>query len=322
MTEKNKNILVDAVDIARSYGFNITVDDVIDRWSEPHRHWHVLDHLFDMLNDIKELYSDKKINDREYNIMVVAAIFHDIVYNPKRTDNKEKSIQYMNSQLTSKDLFDKSKLSNWRRTEDTIRINEIILGTKIHDSKDSLCKKFNKLDTKILDAQFIEMLDWENKIYKEYEWAGWKRYKKNRIKFLLSYIKDHTHNAINIKNLIDYIKNKKLKIGVYYCEIDKLQDEKDYIDNINKIGDLFDRVIIVVIYNESNYSRDKIGLYNKIKPIGEFKAFNHNSFKNYFDHQKDDFILIKDIELINDYDKDITKYINSHFDIFKTIYYI
>lgn len=187
-----KELLYEAVKIARSYGFNITPEIILERYNEPHRYWHTPEHLNDLFENINELYENSEITYEEYEILLISTIFHDIVYDPKRNDNEEKSVEYMMSTYTENDCpIDK--------------IKEIIIGTKTHISNDPLSIIFNKLDANILDSSFGDMLDWENKIYKEYEWAGQEKYKKGRIEFLQKSIKYHPHNSQNIRQLIDYL---------------------------------------------------------------------------------------------------------------------
>jgi len=305
-----RKLLQNAIETANKYGFVITLEEVIDRYSEPHRHWHTTDHLYDILYGLKELFDEKKINDREYNILLIAAIFHDIIYDPKRQDNEEKSIDYM---MNSYDESNKT-VSSWRKEEDIKQIKEIILNTKNHDSKEGLSKKFNKLDSWILDSQFIEMLDWENKIYKEFKWAGWKKYKKARIEFLLRSIKDHTHNVINIKNLIDYINKKTPKIGVCYYEIDKLPPKDEYVENIDKISNLFDTIIILIVYNPDNYSKSTIKEYGVLSRDNDFLTLRESNVIEYFSHLNGNVTLIKELKYMNKY------HINKEFEDIRTIF--
>jgi predicted metal-dependent HD superfamily phosphohydrolase len=193
---KYKKYLNKAVNICVLYGFDITLSDVISKYSEPHRFWHTVEHLYKLLDGINELYENKKINQTDFNYLNISTIFHDIVYDTRKNDNEEKSVKYMLSKYNN--------IIN----DDVKIIIDIILSTKTHISNNKLCQKFIKLDTQILDSQFIDMLDWENKIYEEYKWVGLKIYKKKRVEFLLGSIKKHKDNEMNIKKLIDYVRIK------------------------------------------------------------------------------------------------------------------
>ena len=291
-----KKLLTYAVKITRSYGFDITVSDVIKCYSEPQRYWHIIGHLYDVLVGIEELYNQKKINQREYYILLIAAIFHDIFYDPKRKDNEEKSVEFMMSKY-NKDIIDHTiAVSDWRIDEDIKKISDLIINTKTHDSIDGLSKKFNKIDTWILDAQFIDMLDWENKIYKEFKWVGWKQYKKSRINFLLSCIKTHTHNVINIKNLIDFINKKVPKTGILYYEIDKLPVIDKFIENTKKRSNLFDDIIVMIVYNSDNYDKDKIKEYAICSEYNEFVALDDKTVIGYIKKQSGDITNVMELK--------------------------
>jgi pantetheine-phosphate adenylyltransferase len=196
-----KKILKKAVEIAKEFGFEISQELVIYHYSESHRHWHTPQHLYEMLQGITILLEEDMINLKEYKILMVAAIFHDIIYDTKRKDNEEQSVEYMLS------LLNRNVIS-----EDVIKIRDIIIDTKRHDSKEKLSKFFNQLDTSIVDAPFMELLDWEDKIWKEYKWFGWETYKEKRLDFLNNYaLKNHPGNEGNLKKLIDYISIKENK---------------------------------------------------------------------------------------------------------------
>jgi predicted metal-dependent HD superfamily phosphohydrolase len=57
--------------------------DLLDRWGEPHRRYHTVNHLAAMLSTLDEW--DAFRNAR------LAAWFHDAVYDPRRPDNEERS---------------------------------------------------------------------------------------------------------------------------------------------------------------------------------------------------------------------------------------
>ena len=62
-------------------------DDLLARWSEPHRHYHTVEHLAAVLGVIAE-YADR-VPDPD--AVRLAAWFHDAVYDPRRVDNEEAS---------------------------------------------------------------------------------------------------------------------------------------------------------------------------------------------------------------------------------------
>jgi predicted metal-dependent HD superfamily phosphohydrolase len=61
--------------------------DLVERWSEPHRHHHTLDHLETVLATVDAHAGEAKDADA----VRLAAWFHDAVYDPRRTDNEDMS---------------------------------------------------------------------------------------------------------------------------------------------------------------------------------------------------------------------------------------
>jgi len=313
--KKLKALLDEAVEISVKCGIDIKADQIIDCYSQSHRYWHTPQHLLEMMEGVKELYKDKKVTQREYFSLMLAAVFHDIVYDPKRNDNEEKSAEYMMSRYDG--------YANPELEKDVLKARDIILDTKTQDSQDGLSRKFNKLDTAILDSQFIEMLDWENKIYKEYKWIGWKQYKKKRIQFLLSSIKGHSHNVLNIKNLIDYIQKKVPKTGICYYEIDKLSPIEEFNEKNRKIEKLFDDIIILLVYKISNdreENRMKIKEYATCSYNDELYALDENSVCGFISKRDGEITVVKELKYMNDYNKDIEKQMSEKIEDFRVIY--
>jgi predicted metal-dependent HD superfamily phosphohydrolase len=72
-------------------------DELLARWSEPHRHYHTLAHLVAVLAAIDQ-YSDYSVQP---SLVRLAAWYHDAVYNPRRLDNEEQSAILAEQQLAS-----------------------------------------------------------------------------------------------------------------------------------------------------------------------------------------------------------------------------
>jgi predicted metal-dependent HD superfamily phosphohydrolase len=72
-----------------------TGDDLIDRWSEPHRRYHTLTHLERML----DVVDDYGAHARDPQSVALACWFHDAVNDPTRHDNENESAELAQSLL-------------------------------------------------------------------------------------------------------------------------------------------------------------------------------------------------------------------------------
>ena len=63
--------------------------ELVERWSEPHRHYHTVDHLSFMLSIVDKF--SREADDPD--VVRLAAWFHDCIYEPERTDNEIKSAE-------------------------------------------------------------------------------------------------------------------------------------------------------------------------------------------------------------------------------------
>jgi predicted metal-dependent HD superfamily phosphohydrolase len=61
--------------------------DLVERWSEPHRQYHTLEHLELVLSTVDSHAGEA----RDADAVRLAAWFHDAVYDPRRTDNEDMS---------------------------------------------------------------------------------------------------------------------------------------------------------------------------------------------------------------------------------------
>jgi predicted metal-dependent HD superfamily phosphohydrolase len=68
---------------------------LLDRWSEPHRRYHTLDHLAAVLAVVGR-YADLA---RDADAVRLAAWFHDAVYDPRAGDNEERSARLAEAEL-------------------------------------------------------------------------------------------------------------------------------------------------------------------------------------------------------------------------------
>ena len=92
--------------------------DLLGRYAEPHRRYHDLAHLADVLHHVDELAE----HARDVHVVRLAAWFHDAVYDPTSSDNEESSARLAETSLAE------------LRVEDAIvaEIARLVRGTAEH----------------------------------------------------------------------------------------------------------------------------------------------------------------------------------------------
>jgi predicted metal-dependent HD superfamily phosphohydrolase len=70
-------------------------DDLIERWNQPHRHYHTGKHLAHVL----QIIDDHGGSASDINAIRLAAWYHDAIYDPYRVDNEEASALLAESTL-------------------------------------------------------------------------------------------------------------------------------------------------------------------------------------------------------------------------------
>ena len=178
------------------FAIRVDVRVLLDKWSESHRHYHNLNHLNDLVAQINESLGDGDINENERDKLLIAALFHDIVYEPDRKDNEERSSNMFINLCGSKDH------------PSILEINRIILDTKNHQPSSKLSEKFMEFDMNIVERDFDELLEWEEGIREEYKMYSNEDYKNGRLEFLESVLYKYPHNMDNLLDLIGWVKSK------------------------------------------------------------------------------------------------------------------
>jgi pantetheine-phosphate adenylyltransferase len=169
------------------------INTVLSMWNESHRSYHSLNHLNDLISQINE--NKSKFSEKEYEKLMLSAIFHDIVYDPSSSTNEENSAEFL-----MECVVDKSN-------EDILEVRQMILDTKTHNSTTNLSKSFNNYDMNIVERDFDQLLDWEKGISEEFSVYPKEQYKEGRLKFLESLLDKYPNNTENLLQLIDYVKS-------------------------------------------------------------------------------------------------------------------
>lgn len=246
--------------IFEEYGIQ-SIDKIALAWQESHRYYHDEEHLAFLLHKIEELHQTQKINEENHKVLVLAAFFHDIVYDPTRQDNEEKSAE----------IFIQLSASH----SNTTLIQEIILDTKKHQGSTELSKQFSALDMAVVtESSFPELLDWEHKIFKEYQFIDYSLYREGRMALVQQFMKEYPQNAVNLGFLIEYIRHRRPTIGVYPGSFYPFHN--GHLNILEKAEKVFDKVIIARGVNPDKDDINKNTIQSnvlKYRQVENFQGF-------------------------------------------------
>jgi len=158
---------------------------VVNAYSAKGRYYHDMNHLYGVIS----MWYDHKHLLKDADAIFFAAIYHDIVYNPKRNDNEEKSSEFFINKVMFK-LIPKEESAKIALT-----VHKAILATK-HNSESKIYYENNKdiqylldFDLEILGTRHESTYEWYRKgVRKEYSMYPLKKYKAGRKAVLESFL--------------------------------------------------------------------------------------------------------------------------------------
>ena len=200
-----------------------------DYWNEPHRYYHNEEHLAFLIQEIEKLFQSGEVNQEERDVLLMSAYYHDVIYDPTCQDNEAKSAELFIQQADSH--------------PNTALVKQIILDTQYHEAEEKLSKIFSELDMKVVSqSSFTELLAWEQKIFKEYQYVDYALYRMGRLEILKAFSKVFTDNRTNLENLIEYVQDFRPKIGIYPGSFNPFH--YGHLNILEKAERIFDKVII------------------------------------------------------------------------------
>jgi predicted metal-dependent HD superfamily phosphohydrolase len=147
--------------------------DIVRAYSEPHRHYHTLDHLeagFKLMDDLFP---------KATPAVKLAYWFHDFIYDTHASDNEEKSAWIAGE-------FIRGNLNHHGHGAE---VASLILATKHHsDVSSENTRILLDVDLSILSEPVEVFNKYEQDIRREYDWVPPEAYKAGRTKVLLSFL--------------------------------------------------------------------------------------------------------------------------------------
>lgn len=237
------------------------ISNIFDRWSEPHRYYHNLNYLSEILDLMRD--EDWTPENGYDKILLYSALFHDAVYDPTRSDNEEKSVKkfdeyvnwyvnlYPDEDTGCKELSD----------EDIETIKGVIIDTKSGIPNSEYSAKFIRYDRyNLLHGDFKTVLSKTLLLFKEQQFMDFIEWREKQIKFLTKFI---TGNK-SIKDVISYLEVWKPNIGVYAGSFNPFH--LGHLNILHKAENIFDKVIIALGVNpEKSKNGDWSDSLNNLK---------------------------------------------------------
>lgn len=189
-------------------------------------------------------------------------MYHDIVYDPQRSDNEKLSALFLDNTLLDEELKNKVK-------------NLILFTTYDRNPENQLEDLFMMADLAIFEKPFNEQLIFEKQIQKEFAWVPLSVYIPKRIEVLEKIRKLHTGDNDPIAKtgkLIHYLKNKKWNIGVYAGSFYPFHI--GHYNVLKQAEKVFDKVII--LNSSETRIKSKTGFIWDEKKYGELNPIFDN----------------------------------------------
>lgn len=152
-------------------------NNILEAYEAKDRHYHNLNHIKSLL----EFIGDRKDQIKDYDALIIAAWFHDVVYNTRTRDNEEKSA-----------VFAREALENLGIPEEIIKKAEgLIIATSKHENPtgENDYSIFLDGDLAILGSDIATYDNYAKAIRQEYSWVSEEQYKQGRKQVLENFLK-------------------------------------------------------------------------------------------------------------------------------------
>jgi predicted metal-dependent HD superfamily phosphohydrolase len=185
---------------AVSHAGSAQLDEVgarlLRRWREPHRHYHDVTHLGEVLAAVDTLCTADDVGRDDHTAAVLAAWFHDAVYSAEDHETNE----------TESAALAEAELSRLRvRGEIRSRVGELVLDTVAHDLTDEQAADAARVvlhdaDLWILAAPVSRFDEYCAQVREEYAHVPVAAYAKGRGEALRPFlVRDHVYRSAHAR---------------------------------------------------------------------------------------------------------------------------
>ena len=177
-------------------------------------------------------------NGDERDVQLLAAVYHDAVYDPRAPDNEEVSADLLQSHAVN--------------PQDPVVTGalELILASKWSKPATTESEKtFFALDTKQLQdgCPLHERLSYERSIFREYQWADWPTYRSKRRQFLEGWAQLYPQHRRGVAECIELLEGLRPRVAVYPGSFAPFH--LGHLSILRQAESIFDKVIVAVGIN-------------------------------------------------------------------------
>ena len=189
------------IDEIQNQFFDLDISIVLDQYSKDENKYHTLSHIDYCLKEVSQTFCklnvfDTPVSSLQFEAIKLAILFHDAIYDPQKTDNEEKSVEFFN-QFCNKTKQVKSEIVNL--------VKPAILATKSHKLPNSV-DQYNSNSvvnaiTVMADLSVFYMTTYhfdlyDDQIRNEYSFVHEKIFKSARKTILNTFLQEAKNNTL------------------------------------------------------------------------------------------------------------------------------
>lgn len=167
--------------------------EITRRYAEPHRRYHTLRHIAGMFDSAARFGIDLGV------AQIFAIWFHDIVYDPTRTDNEERSASLVMSAMSAASY------------DDATHARRIILDTKTHKPSDPQSAIVLDLDMGILCASHVAYRKYVHDVREEFSHLSDKEWTAGRRAWIIRTLAEPIYHTAHYQGLPEKIARANLE---------------------------------------------------------------------------------------------------------------
>lgn len=215
---------------------------VLKPYCEDHRHFHTLKHVLNILKEIEELNDNGGFGSEiQYRSFQCAAIFHDIVYDPRKKDNEEMSTH----------VFMGHYAPIYKDVIDPVLVCNLIRGTAVVDdsNEDLWVRVFNRLDRAVLLSPLPGLIEYGEQIWAEYSYVSRSEFIKAHFSLIWKLLKisyghrpDYHKQTDVFRDYEKHMKRGTMRVGLYVGSFNPFH--LGHLDILLQAEKMFDKVIL------------------------------------------------------------------------------